>query len=105
MGKFLLEGRDSAETVAEDRRNLRTRLRAIARRKGQEYGTILVNMDLHRVVDLSPDRAALPRPLGTFADFLTEHRRWRSLHRQFAPGARDRGCCSGRPLPAFCRFS
>jgi transposase len=27
-------------------------------RKGQDYGTILVNLDLHRVVDLLPDRAA-----------------------------------------------
>lgn len=27
-------------------------------RKGQEYGTILVNLDAHRVVDLLPDRAA-----------------------------------------------
>jgi transposase len=27
-------------------------------RKGQEYGTILVNLDLRRVVDLLPDRAA-----------------------------------------------
>jgi hypothetical protein len=27
-------------------------------RKGQDYGTILVNLDLHQVVDLLPDRAA-----------------------------------------------
>ena len=27
-------------------------------RKGEDYGTILVNLDIHRVVDLLPDRAA-----------------------------------------------
>ena len=27
-------------------------------RKGQEYGTILVNLDLHRVLGLLPDRAS-----------------------------------------------
>jgi len=29
-------------------------------KKRQNYGTILVNLDLHRVVDLLPDRAAGP---------------------------------------------
>jgi transposase len=27
-------------------------------RKGQDYGTILVNLDLHRVADLLPDRSS-----------------------------------------------
>ena len=27
-------------------------------RKGQDYGTILVNLDLHRVIDLLPERSA-----------------------------------------------
>jgi transposase len=37
-------------------------------RKGQDYGTILVNLDLHRVVDLLPDRAA-----DSFSDWLQQH--------------------------------
>jgi transposase len=37
-------------------------------RKGQEYGTILVNLDLHRVVDLLPDRAA-----ESFSAWLQQH--------------------------------
>lgn len=37
-------------------------------RKGQEYGTILVNLDLHRVADLLPDRAA-----ESFSEWLKQH--------------------------------
>jgi len=37
-------------------------------RKGQDYGTILVNLDLRRVVDLLPDRAA-----ESFATWLQQH--------------------------------
>jgi transposase len=37
-------------------------------RKGQDYGTILVNLDLHRVVDLLPDRAA-----ESFSEWLKQH--------------------------------
>jgi len=37
-------------------------------RKGQDYGTILVNLDLHRVVDLLPDRAA-----ESFSEWLQHH--------------------------------
>lgn len=37
-------------------------------RKGQDYGTILVNLDLHRVVDLLPDRAA-----ESFSEWLKPH--------------------------------
>jgi transposase len=37
-------------------------------RKGQDYGTILVNLDLHRVVDLLPDRAA-----ESFSQWLQQH--------------------------------
>lgn len=37
-------------------------------RKGQDYGTILVNLDLHRVVDLLPDRAA-----ESFSKWLQQH--------------------------------
>jgi transposase len=37
-------------------------------RKGQDYGTIMVNLDLHRVVDLLPDRAA-----ESFSEWLKQH--------------------------------
>jgi transposase len=37
-------------------------------RKGQEYGTILVNLDLHRVLDLLPDRAS-----ESFSEWLKAH--------------------------------
>jgi transposase len=37
-------------------------------RKGQEYGTILVNLDLRRVVDLLPDRAA-----ESLSEWLQQH--------------------------------
>ena len=37
-------------------------------RKGQDYGTILVNLDLHGVVDLLPDRAA-----ESFSEWLQRH--------------------------------
>src|SRR5512133_3245485 len=37
-------------------------------RKGQEYGTIMVNLDLHRVEDLLPDRAA-----ESFSEWLKQH--------------------------------
>src|SRR5215831_9697856 len=37
-------------------------------RKGQDYGTILVNLDLHRVIDLLPDRSS-----ESFSDWLKNH--------------------------------
>ena len=37
-------------------------------RKGQDCGTILVNLDLHHVVDLLPDRAA-----ESFSKWLQQH--------------------------------
>src|SRR5215471_4229566 len=40
-------------------------------RKGQDYGTILVNLDLHRVVELLPDRAA-----ESFSQWLQCHQRF-----------------------------
>jgi transposase len=37
-------------------------------RKRQDYGTILVDLDLHRVLDLLPDRAA-----ESFSEWLKQH--------------------------------
>jgi transposase len=60
-------------------------------RKGQDYGTILVNLDIHRVVDLLPDRAA---------ESLTE---WLQQHPEINTVSRDRfglyaeGASTGAP--------
>ena len=48
-------------------------------RKGQDYGTILVNLDLHRVIDLLPERSA--------ASFSA----WLRQHPEIVTIARDRG--------------
>ena len=54
--------------------------------KGQEYGTILVDLDLHRVVDLLPDRAA-----ESFKEWLQQHPQivtiWRDRCGLYAEGA------------------
>jgi transposase len=56
-------------------------------RKGQDYGTILVNLDLHRVVDLLPDRAA-----ESFSAWLQQHPEIVTISRDrcglYAEGAR-----------------
>ena len=49
-----------------------------ARRKGRSYGTILVNLETHAVIDLLPDRTA-----ETLA-------RWRQQHPELAIVSRDR---------------
>jgi hypothetical protein len=55
-------------------------------RKGQDYGTILVNLDLHRVVELRPDRAA-----ESFSQWLQGHPEIATLSRDrcglYAEGA------------------
>src|SRR5207249_3222043 len=50
-----------------------------AKRKGQTYGTIIVDLERHRVVDLLPDRTA--RTLAS----------WLAAHPGIALIARDRG--------------
>ena len=47
-----------------------------ALRKGETYGTILVDLERHRVVDLLPDRSA-----PTLADWLRRHRGVRAVAR------------------------
>jgi transposase len=55
-------------------------------RKGQDYGTILVNLDLHRVVDLLPDRAS-----ESFSAWLKQHAEIQTISRDrcglYAEGA------------------
>jgi transposase len=56
-------------------------------RKGQDYGTILVNLDLHRVLDLLPDRAS-----ESFSAWLEQHPEIVTISRDrcglYAEGAR-----------------
>ena len=58
----------------------------IAWRKGQEYGTILVNLDLHRVADLLPDRST-----ESLSEWLQQRRGIKTLARDrcglYAEGA------------------
>lgn len=62
-----------------------------AKRKGQSYGTILVDLEKHRVVDLLPDRQA-----GTLADWLKQHPGVEIISRDRA-GAYADGARQGAP--------
>lgn len=59
--------------------------------KGQRYGTILVDLERHRPVDLLPDRTA-----ETLAVWLEEHPGVEIVSRDRAPGYID-GICRGAP--------
>src|SRR5919204_511278 len=68
-----------------------------SRRKGRDFGTILVNLERHRVIDLLPDRTA-----GSLATWLRGHPEVEvvSRHTPLLTASRHRagsaGSCSGR---------
>ena len=64
-------------------------------RKGQDYGTILVTLDLHRVVDLLPDRAA-----ESFSAWLKQHPEIQTIARDRCGLYAEGGDTRGTPVAA-----